>query len=374
MNYNNFRTRAITIREANLILQVLKDFRIEIVYLGLNDSYNQAKIAIKDFNYSRYAIVKENDTNIWIETRYYEFNYKPTRYICWLDNVKRPAISGLQAFQKFQQHCFKAIKAEDYGIERLDNYWSTELRKYVCSASPIIGYNPKYNMQELHGVWEYDINSAYSSIMLKQIPDVNHPYFNTYVGKNRVGFILDDKLTMVTDPTCYAEVVFDLIELTDKQKKYIIDLYAKKEKAIDEEEYNEAKLAANAAIGYYQKYNPFIRSYIVNKCNKRIKELINDDTILWNTDAIFSLKRRPELELGNNIGNFKEVYIDTFVYKGNNYQINDELPKYRGVAKSWFPTGWKMLTDPIPKRDNEYLFDSEKYKIVINGEHWKWNV
>lgn len=371
MKYNNFRTRAITIREANLILEVLKSYKINIIYIGLNESYNQAKITINDFNYSRYAIIKENDTNIFIETRYYEWNCKPTRYICWLDNIRRPSISGLQAFQAFQKNCFKAINACDYNCPELDKFWDGETRKYMCSAGPLIGYNPKYEMQELHDVWEYDINSAYSSIMLDKVPDVNNPMFHTVIGKNQVGFYLDEKLTMNTQEGCYAQVVFNLIELDDNKKAYIERLYLKKETATDDTSYNEAKLMANAAIGYYQKWNPFIRSYIVNMCNKAILSLLDDNSIIWNTDAIISLKRRPELELGTKIGQFKEIHINKFVYKGNNYQINDEVPKYRGVAKSWFPTGWNMLKDPVPKRDNVYLFDVQNYRLVLNKEHWK---
>ena len=370
--YNNFRARAITVKEANLILEVLKSYGIKIIYLGLNDSYNEFIVKSANFNYSRYAIVKENDTNIFIETRYYEWDYKPTRYICWLDNVKRSTISGMQAFCEFQRHCFKAIKAENYCQRALDKYWNTELRKYECSASPLIGYNPKYEMQELHDIYEYDINSAYSSMLLKNIPDVNHPYFNCTLKPGQVGFFIDDKLTMVEyQPLVYVQVAFDLIELNDDQKKYLEKLYLKKEEAQTDEEYNNAKLMANAAIGYYQKYNPFIRSYIVNKCNQRIKELLDDDSILWNTDALFSLKRRPELELGTEIGQFKEIHINRFVYRGNNYQIDYEKPKYRGVAKSWFPDNWNMLTDPVPKRNNIYLFDTEKLRLKLNEDYWK---
>lgn len=372
MKYNNFRIRPITIREAGLILEVLKSFKIKIIYIGLNESYLESKMAINDFNYSKYAVIKENDTNIWIETRYYEIGCKATRYVCWLDDIKRPAISGLQAFNNFQRHCFKAICAEKYNCKLIDRYWDGELRKYVCSSSPLIGYNPKYEMQELHNVYEYDINSAYSSIMLGKIPDVNNPYFNCYIKKGQVGFLLDEKLTMLTDTHSFAQIAFDLIELSATQKKYIENLYLKKITARDEQEKDEAKLMANAAIGYYQKFNPFIRAYIVQCCNKCILDLLDNDSILWNTDAIFSLKRRPELELGHKIGQFKEIKIDKFVYRGNNYQINDEIPKYRGVAKSWFPIGWNMLKDPVPKRNNVYLFDKDNLTLKLNGDYWKW--
>ena len=372
MQYNNFRTRAITVSEANRILEVIKSYGIPILYLGLNEPYEGAKIKIDDFNYSRYAIVKENDTNIFIETRYYEWAYKPTRYVCWLDNKKRTTLSGLQAFYECQRWCYKAVHASKYGNSQIDSYWDPELRKYACSASPLIGYNPKYEMQELHDVYEYDINSAYSSIMLQEIPDLNNPHYNCEIKKGQVGFFLDQKLTMIEyTPGAYVEVAFDLIKLNDAQKGYIRRIYRDKQFAQTDEDYAQAKLKMNAAIGYYQKYNPFMRSFIVNRCNAVIKRFIDENTIMWNTDAIFSLKPRPELKLGNDIGDFKEVRIKRFVYKGNNYQIDHEKPKYRGVASSWFPDGWDMFKDPLPKRDNDYVYDRESHKIKVNKDHWK---
>lgn len=371
MKYNNFKQKAITLKEANLILEILKAYKIEIVYVGVNESLNEAKMAITGFNYTKYAIIKENETSFFIETRYYEPKYRATRYICWLDNQKRPAISGLTAFMKLQQYCFKAMSVKKYNRPEIDKLYNEETGKYIFSAGPIIGYNPKYEGQELFNVWEYDIHSAYSSVMLDKIPDVNHPQFNCILKKNQVGFFLDDKCTMVKTEGCWAQVVFDLIELSPKQKNYIRKLYTKKEYAIDEDEKAECKLMLNASIGYYQRFNPFVRAYIVNECNNCIKGIINDETLLWNTDAIFSLKRRPELELGNEIGQFKEVFIQRFAYKGNNYQINLEKPKYRGKPNSWFMDGWNILTDPLPTRCNKYKFELDKLKIVKNEEYYE---
>jgi hypothetical protein len=79
-----------------------------------------------------------------------------------------------------------------------------------------------------------------------------------------------------------------------------------------------------------------LRSYVVSKCNAYIKSLIDDETLFWNTDAIFTLKRRPELVLGTEIGEFKEIKCNKLIYVGNIYQINDEDPTYRGISKAWF--------------------------------------
>lgn len=369
MNYNNFRLRTITISEANSILEILKSYKIPIIFIGRADSYNEKKLAVKDFSYSKYAIVKENDSCIWIETKYYENKYKATRYICNLNEDNKPYIRGMQAFNKLQQYCFKAVPAMKYEWDRLNKMYDKETGRYVCSAAPIIGFNPDYEKQELHDVWEYDLNSAYSSVMLDKVPYVNEPHFYTKVKKGQVGFYLTDKLEMTEEVGAYAEVVFDLIELKPEQKKYILNLYEQKETAVDELDYNSIKLILNAGIGYYQRWNPFFRAYIVHKCNELIKSLQDDDTILWNTDAIFSLQRRPELATGAQIGQFKETYIKRFAYIGNNYQTDYDLPKYRGIPKAWYPDGWDILKDPVPKRCNKFIFDRDKLKIILNEEY-----
>ena len=369
MNYNDFRQKTITIEEANIILEILKSYKIKLVFVGLNESYKEKKLSIKNFNYSQYALVCENDTTVWIETKYYEPKYKATRYICNLNGESKAYVRGLHAFNKLQQYCFKAMPAKKYNWPPIDRFFDEKTGRYVCSAGPIIGFNPKYERQELHDVYEYDLNSAYSSVMLKKIPYVNRPYFNTTVKKDQVGFYLTDKCDMTEQVGAYAEVVFDLIELKQDQKDYINRLYQKKEEAIDELDYNTIKLTLNAGIGYYQRWNPFLRAYIVHKCNELIKSLLDDDSVLWNTDAIFSLKRRPELELGASIGAFKEVHIERFAYIGNNYQINHDLPKYRGIPKIWFKKGWDILNDPVPKRCNRFVLDGSKMRLTKNKEY-----
>ena len=371
MRYENFRQIAIDIKTANIILGLLVNYQIPIIYIGPTESYKQKKLSYKDFSYTRYAIVKENDSSIWIETGYYEPKYKPTRYVCWLDGTVRPAISGLKAFQKLQQYSYKAINAKNYNLPNLERFWDSELRKYTCSAGPIIDYNHKYENMELLDIWEYDLNSAYSSVMLDHIPNVNKPIMNTTLKKGQVGFILDDKLTMLDTPGCYVDVAFNLIELSNNQKKYIEKLYLEKTLTVDDLEKDEIKTLLNASIGYYQKWNPFMRSYIVNKCNDYISGLLDNDSVLWNTDAIFSLKRVPELALGTKIGEFKEIFIKRFVYSGCNYQIDNKIPKYRGIPKAWFKDKkFDLLKDTLPERCNKYKYDEKKAKLVQNEDYY----
>lgn len=370
MKYNNFRRRAVEIAVGNEILDLLRKAGVKIIYVGRYECLDYIKENITDFNYSTYAIVKELDTCIWIETKYFEPKKRATRYVVNLNGEKKATISGLQCFFELQRYCFKANKAAEYNWAELDKWWDKTQRKYQCSAKPIIGFNPQYQNQELHKVYEYDINSAYSSVMLDKIPDVNKPYFNVKLKDNQVGFLLDEDLTLISRKNCIVDIAFDLIELTADQKKYIMKLYNAKALAEDEYDHDTIKLKLNASIGYYQKWNPFLRSYIVNKCNERIKALLDADSVLWNTDAIFSLKQRPELPKSALIGEFKEIEIDRFIYVGNNYQINYDLPKYRGISKAWFKNKtFDLLKDKIPERCNKYVYDKTTAKIIKNKEY-----
>lgn len=371
MKYKNFRQRVITISEANKILKTLIKTGIIIIYVSRFENIDEVKLRYTDFYYSKYAIVKENDSNMFIETNKYEPKYKATRYICNLNGELRAEVKGMQCFNELQRWCFKAKSAKKYNWKELDNYYDTDTGRYLCSSKPLIGFSPQYEKVELKEVYEYDLNSAYSSIMLQGIPNVNKPYFNCKIKYNQVGFLLDLDLTMIDKPGCKADIVFDIIQLTNSQKKYIEKLYDQKENSINTLQHDSIKLKLNASIGYYQRYNPFIRAYIVQKCNNVISGLLDNNSIIWNTDAIISLKRRPELELGTKIGQFKEIKINRFVYTGNNYQINNEIPKYRGIPKAWFKDKpFDLLKDTLPERCNKYKYDEVNNKLVRNEEYY----
>ena len=54
---------------------------------------------------------------------------------------------------------------------------------------------------ELEDVYEYDKNSAYSSVLMDKVPNLNCPLFkkNQKVRKGYVGFYIDDTLTLVEE-------------------------------------------------------------------------------------------------------------------------------------------------------------------------------
>lgn len=373
--------------EINKMLSLIDYYGLTPIKIGRGQKYKSLeswKIGnnISKISLSQHMIIELKDTKIEITTRYYEYGV-PTTYIFDLNNEDIFIRSGLDYFKEFSR-AYKVPKADKYNIERLNRYKNTENNKYVCSASPILDYNRKYEKQLLENCYEYDLNSAYANTLLRKIPDLENPVIAKWpdqikVNKNEVGFILDDTLSIVNSGYM-ADIKFKLIDTPKKLKDFLIRWYNRKKNSTGNEKL-EAKAMLNLPIGYCQRYNPFLRSYVVNTCNKVIKELIDENTLFWNTDAIFSKVRRPELEIGNEIGQFKEIKCNKLVYVGNVYQINDEDPTYRGISKTWFKSFEKEYGrkydllkdyDKTISRINYYDLNWETLKLEVN-ELWQKN-
>lgn len=374
-------------KEINKMFSLIKIYGLVPIKLGIGQpckSLETWKVVNKKakVSLSKYIIIELKDTKLEITTRYYDYGV-PCTYIFDLNNENIFNKSGLDCFAAMSK-AYKIPKATEYNYNRLNKYFDEESGKYVCTARPILDYNKKYEKQILTNCYEYDLNSAYATTLLNKIPDLYHPVIANYpdlikVNKNEIGFILDDTLSLVK-PGNYADIKFKLIETPKKLKDFLIKCYNKKKNTTGNEKL-EAKAMLNLPIGYCQRYNPFLRSYVVNSCNEAIKALINDETLFWNTDAIFTLNRRPELEIGTEIGQFKEIKCDKLVYVGNIYQINDEDPTYRGISKSWFKAfekeygrKYNLLQDynkPI-SRINYYMLNWDTLKLEVN-KIWEKN-
>lgn len=372
-------------KEINKMFSLIDYYGLSVIKIGNGQPYKSLeswKIInnISKVSLSQYMIIELKDTKLEITTRYYNFGV-PCTYIFDLNNDDIFTKSGLDCFKEFSK-AYKIPKAKEYNIQRLEAYLNPESNKYICSAKPVLDYNKQYEKQLLTNCYEYDLNSAYANTLLKKIPDLNNPIIANWpdqikVNKNEIGFIFDDELSMA-EAGNYADIKFKLIDTPKKLKEFLIKWYNKKKNSTGNEKL-EAKAMLNLPIGYCQRYNPFLRSYVVNSCNKLIKKLIDKDTLFWNTDAIFSRVRRPELEIGTEIGQFKEIKCDTLVYVGNVYQINNEDPTYRGISKTWFKAFEKEYGrkydllkdyDKSISRINYYNLNWDELKLEIN-EIWQ---
>ena len=115
--------------------------------------------------------------------------------------------------------------------------------------------------------------------------------------------------------------------------------------------------------------NPWLRAWIVGSCNELISSLIDKDTLFWNTDSIVSRRPRPDLTIGDEIGEWKLEHEGEVAYWGNAYQWNQDKPTYRGVPKGDFPEGWDILVDDTPTHSNPYYFDYKEMKICLTGNY-----
>ena len=260
--------------------------------------------------------------------------------------------------------------------------FSEDITKYL-SENEIYVLNSRYP-DDLDEIITYNKISSKLRLNCSKIPDLENPVIAKWpkqikVNKNEVGFVLDDTLSIVNSGYM-ADIKFKLIDTPKKLKDFLIRWYNRKKNSTGNEKL-EAKAMLNLPIGYCQRYNPFLRSYVVNTCNKVIKDLIDENTLFWNTDAIFSKVRRPELEIGNEIGQFKEIKCNKLVYVGNVYQINDEDPTYRGISKTWFKSFEKEYGrkydllkdyDKTISRINYYDLNWETLKLEVN-ELWQKN-
>lgn len=273
---------------------------------------------------------------------------------------------------------FKDGRATDYmetttGLNAfidLSHYWKVPRIKAIDSATPLIGYDDSPNRNNhKHIAWGYDLNSAYSAAMLKGWIDVSKVPSRGFINPiTQIGFDYNDDGMLELKHSGYCEWIFDKCETPEGVKQFIFKWYKMKEEAVaagDILQKNKAKSMLNYVVGYFQKVNPWLRAWVVCSCNEYIQNLLDEDSLFWNTDAIVSLRRRPDLEanLGTGIGQWKLEHEGEVAYVNNCYQWNGQTPTYRGVAKSWFKEGWDILKDELPVVGNAYEFNKEELRL-----------
>lgn len=318
------------------------------------------------------AFVDDKQINCSVSTKTYEWasgksdKFTPKQYIFRKDGKKEQVLDPETAYTTLQ-HYYKAPDMKDFKI----NGKLLELSakgSYVNSARPLVGFNPKYNNTEQR-MWVYDLNSAYAAAMRGRMPDTEHPLTTTggIVMDGYIGFMDDYECTMVKKGS-YADVIFPLME--SPYVKFAEKYYDMKKHARNPEEKAYAKQMLVYSVGYLQRHNPFLRATIVHKCNNYIKSLIDDNTAMWNTDAIYSLVPRTDLKIGDKLGEFKLEHDGVLIrHRGCNYQIVGGGVTYRGVSKNWFKEDWNLLTDDLPTEGNIYQLNHETLELEeINYE------
>ena len=355
--------------EMCLILNKVKDCGLKMIKYGADTPYFSKYSAVKSKEYTSLAgcfLITETLTRIELTTTYYtnadQPTMRPTTWICSLNEEKITTVNGQKAYMQFQRAA-KIPSAKSLGIDNI-LCLSDITGKYNYSAIPMIGSKSHFK-GIFSNVYEYDINSAYSSVLLTGVPNFNDLRHSGIVGKGEIGWLLTENLALVHEGG-YADFIAPIIPTPQAVVNYINKWYDLKSQGD-----KEAKAMLNFPIGYYQRTNPLFRAYVVNSCNETIRKYMSEDVILWNTDALYSLKPLP-LELGNKIGQWKLKHINKITISGCNYQIEKEIPVWRGVPKSWFEAferinkrPFDMTKDELPERINKWRMNWETLSLEV---------
>ena len=322
----------------NKYIDIAKKKNLGLFY-GNPDTYAERK---------HRSFIWENDVTIHLSTC---IKNQVVEYVFRLDGELLPPKTAMNIWKDFSK-CYKTPK------------WHKSKELAPFSASPFMYCNEEYEGQRVKAIG-YDLNSAYGNAVLHaDIPDTSHMSNCRRVRAGEMGFTESGEIVHE------GQIGFWVFrKMTDEEKKPFIEYFQKwwnkKREATTKQEKMDAKSHLNIVVGYWQKYNCFMRAAIVGFVNDHIKSIIKDrnDVLMCNTDSIVCLNEIPELEIGEDIGQWKIEHRGDFAYNGFNYQWNKDKPSYRGISTAWFGDEYDILIDGIPESNNIYYFDKEKVKI-----------
>lgn len=296
---------------------------------------------------------------------------KPVTYVTRMDGSKViQETSGMQAYSIMQRYYRCKDFTSDATVCELLGYID-EIERFSYGASAFLYANSRFVGKRVEA-WDYDVNSSYSWALTQKMP-FTEGKMSMYrevsegkeIGFKRIGTDLEVALSGK------AEFIFKLVK--SPYLKFVSKYYSKKKNARknhDVRKAEKAKQTMNYAVGYLQRKNPFMRSAILYYANKKIKDLVDEDTIFCSTDSIVSARKRDDIPIGTDIGQFKIEKHGHFAFVNFNYQWDDEVAHMRGVPSAWIAEYIKengrydiLEGKPIPPR-NRWVFDINSFQLI----------
>lgn len=205
--------------------------------------------------------------------------------------------------------------------------------KWDIQNSRPFGFFEEYFANQELLCYSYDINSSYPFAMTMPMPDTSKPaLLNHRVGVHQIGFSKDGFVT--TDYGIVMDYVFDLI--SSPFTEYVLKYYTLKKNA-NKDQKIAYKYKLNIPYGLTQRHNIFIHNTIIYWATKYVRQFLDEDTIYSNVDSIVSLRRRSDLPMGDDLGEFKCEH-DAMYFKCVHigcYQWKDKTGKleihYKGI-------------------------------------------
>lgn len=351
---------------AQILDDCVRKYGLKPIRYGMGCKHLSKAAAMHSNDYSSLStdfLISETPATLEITTCYHinekQKKFLPTTWVCSLNNHRIKVVNGQRAFTQFQRVA-KIPSLEQLGVTIIP--YDKATGKYAYSAFPIIG-SKSTEIRQYSNVYEYDINSAYSSVLLAGVPNFDQIEYDRVVREGEIGFFENEGLGLAY-PGQEAAIVVPIVPPSKELKAYIYKWY--NEKRLGNE---DAKAMLNFPIGYHQRKNPLFRAYVVNSCNERIRALMDEHTVMWNTDAIYTTKKL-DLDIGEGIGQWKEIKIPLLKTMGCNYQIGDDTPVYRGIPKYWFENFAKIngrpfdiTKDTLPERVNKWHMNWETLSL-----------
>lgn len=267
-------------------------------------------------------------------------------------------ITGAEAFR---------IMSKYYKVPRVEKYFPDICQKRLLggwSATPIMYANPVYRGEKRYAIG-YDLNGAYAAALKKPMPDTSAPPKCGTIGKDEVGFVVNNEGVLKAIYNGCSRYIFPLME--SPFKSFAENWFQNRLKSTTREEKQKAKQVINLAVGMLQRHNPFLRASVITYCNDYIDSLIDSNTIFANTDCIVSLERRPDIEknIGIGCGQWKIEHEGEFAYlSAGACQWYGDKVSYKGVSKNQIKKGFDILSDEIVARPIDWHFDYNNYKFT----------
>ena len=295
--------------------------------------------------------------------------------------VKNLAQEKLFLFSKYTGIKYKFISTRSAGA-----YYVNFMKHYPLAAWADI---PKeaYNVEgatietnvnfdkKWNRCWAYDINSAYPAALLKPVPDVNNDLGFGIIEEGQIGYRENDDGILIEVNSGIAPYRFNLI--TSPWIDYVKNQFNKIRKFKEKGNLNEAgkiKEGLVIAIGILRNHNPFLYTHILTECRKQINKYKDENTMLINTDCIYSAVPRNDIPLGKELGEFKELaqngslmYID-----GADYQWETGEKCLRGIPKELQAT-YDLETKTQTKKPKYKLEGLEICIVNNNGQTMQCN-
>lgn len=196
--------------------------------------------------------------------------------------------------------------------------------EFDCNVSNLGGYSDHHPDKAGHYKYAicYDVNKSFFNACNNLMPTELVDRFRA-PESNEVGFN-SNGIPVIGPSSINCAWVFKF-ERHKGLDRYV-EIYTKKllEASQDKVLTNKYKKEINYSIGNLANHNPFLRNMIVWYSNIFVKSKVDDNTIWSNTDSIISTVRRPDLEIGTGVGQFKIEHEGSFVQAITGYQWPEE--------------------------------------------------